>query len=100
MEYNNLILQSIGWVISIVITPFIASIFATKKMEKQLEKTYINERKSKINDLQIQNLSDLHDTLIKSSTVINHIWIYNCNYFKLIINNDIDVSDDDWHEHN
>ncbi|MEB7746302.1 hypothetical protein NGB19_05820 [Staphylococcus equorum] len=100
MEHINWPFQIMSWVVTVVLTPCLASLLAKQQMKKQLDKTYTNERKSKINDLQIQNLSELHDTLIKSSTVINHIWTSNCSYFKLIINNEIGVSDDDWHEHN
>lgn len=100
MEHIDWTPQILGGIVTVFLTPLTASLLANNQMKKQLKTTYTNDRKSKINDLQIQNLSDLHDTLIKSSTTINHIWTSNCSYFKLIINKKIEVSDDIWYEHN
>ena len=59
-----------------------------EKIERQhknelnnLKHVYTNERNSKINDLKIQKLMELHDMLSKEATSINYISHANLSYF-------------------
>lgn len=100
MEHINWPFQIISWIVTVLLTPFLASLLAKNQMKKQLEKTYTNERKSKINDLQIQNLSELHDTLSKWVTVNSHIRTAHYIFFTDVLNEKVEATDTTWHEHN
>lgn len=100
MEHINWPFQIISWIITVLLTPFLASLLAKNQMKKQLEKTYTNDRKSKINDLQIQNLSELHDTLSKWVTVNNHIRTAHYSFFTDVLKKKIEATDTTWYEHN
>lgn len=70
-----------------------------KKINKQLTQTYSNERKSKYNDLQLQNLVELHELLSKSATSINFIVNSHCEYFQKIIDGNLKANENNWKNH-
>lgn len=70
-----------------------------KKINKQLTQTYTNERKSKYNDLLLQNLVELHGILSKSATSINFIVESHCEYFQKILDGNIQANENDWQSH-
>lgn len=70
-----------------------------KKINKQLTQTYTNERKSKYNDIQLQNLVELHELLSKSATSINFIVNSHCEYFQKIIDGKLQANENNWESH-
>ena len=70
-----------------------------KKINKQLTQTYTNERKSKYNDIQLQNLVELHELLTKSATSINFIVNSHCEYFQKILDGKLQANENNWESH-
>lgn len=70
-----------------------------KKINKQLTQTYTNERKSKYNDIQLQNLVELHELLSKSATSINFIVNSHCEYFQKIIDGKLQANENNGESH-
>ena len=129
MEDINWLYQIINWGVSILVTPLITFFITWYKMRKQhsneltklferhqyelekierqhenelnnLKHVYTNERNSKINDLKIQNLMELHDMLSKEATSINYISHANLSYFHKVLSKETEANDNTWEEHN
>ncbi len=129
MEDINWLYQIINWGVSILVTPLITFFITWYKMRKQhsneltklferhqyelekiekqhknelnnLKHVYTNERNSKINDLKIQKLMELHDMLSKEATSINYISHANISYFLKVLSKETEANDNTWEEHN
>jgi len=129
VEDINWLYQIINWGVSILVTPLITFFITWYKMRKQhsneltklferhknelekierqhknelnnLKRVYTNERNSKINDLKIQKLIELHDMLSKEATSINYISHANLSYFHKLLSKETEANDNTWEEHN
>ncbi|WP_204236728.1 hypothetical protein [Mammaliicoccus sciuri] len=107
MEEINWLYQSLNWGVSIIATPFITYIFTRRSMNKQhkneiekLNQTYFNNRKSIINDKQIEKLIELHDMFSKEATSVNYIVNSNISYFTKVLNGVIIADISTWEDKN
>ncbi|WP_404398057.1 hypothetical protein [Mammaliicoccus sciuri] len=105
MEEINWIYQSLNWGVSIIATPFITYIFTRISMNKQhkneiekLKQTYFNNRKSIINDKQIEKLLELHDMFSKEATSVNYIVHSNISYFTKVLNGELMADNSTWED--
>ncbi|MCJ0907683.1 hypothetical protein MTW84_00555 [Mammaliicoccus sciuri] len=110
IDLLNVGIELLGSVIVILITTYFTHIVTKrqlneqhnneiKKINKQLIQTYTNERKSKYNDLQIQNLVELHGILSKSATSINFTVNSHCEYFQKILDGNLQANENNWKSH-
>lgn len=110
IDLLNVGIELLGSIVVIVISTFITHKVTKKqlneqhnnelkKINKQLTHTYTNERKSKYNDLQLQNLVELHDILSKSASSINFIVNSHCEYFQKILDGNLQANENNWKNH-